>query len=269
MMTLEEKRESAKLRARKRTKEQNYYIEIKCRFCENLAKIKKYAECFYKKRGGGTCKECLNRISSTTIKNFQNSQTPEERIKQAKSARACVKSENISKGVTNQWIGFRENPEKYKEICDAKSDRMKKVWENYSEKQKDFIVKSLVSSKDCGRSKVSNTLKNELIKQNLYDGFVSEEVFHGFIPDEINHKLKLIIEVFGDLYHCNPKKYKNSETYITPIQRTVGEQWKRDERKIACYKKHGYNVLIVWESDIYHHLDDEIQRIRNVILSKA
>lgn len=90
----------------------------------------------------------------------------------------------------------------------------------------------------------------------------NEEVFHGFVPDEINHKLKLIIEVFGDVYHCNPKKYSNPDVFVNAIQRTVGEQWKRDEIKIAAYKRNGYDVLIVWESDIRKHLTETIEKVK-------
>ena len=49
------------------------------------------------------------------------------------------------------------NPEKYKEICQAKSIRMKKVWQEvYSEEQKNKICGSLASSNNCeiGRAHV-------------------------------------------------------------------------------------------------------------------
>jgi hypothetical protein len=98
---------------------------------------------------------------------------------------------------------------------------MEKVWENYSDEQRNFIVKSLCDSNDCGRSKLSEEFKQELLKHNLYDGFKSEQIFHGFVPDEINENLKLIIEVFGDVYHCNPNKFKNPDVFINVIQRTV------------------------------------------------
>lgn len=244
--------------------EGNFYIEIKCRFCDNLAKVKKYAENYYKKRGGGTCKDCLKRISSETLKKLRANQTPEERSEAGKYARS---KSNISLAVSNQWKNFRSNPEKYKEICEAKSKRMENVWKKYSEEKRNKIVSSLASSKNCGRSKLSEKFKQELIKNNLYDGFVSEEVFHGFIPDEINHSLKLVIEVQGDLYHCNPLKYKNPNVFVKAIQRTVGEQWKRDEIKLASYYRNGYTPIVVWEHDIKKHLSEQIERIKQIIES--
>lgn len=261
-MTLEEKREKARIKAKQRVEQNNYYIETNCRFCLNKAFVKKYSESFYKKRGGGTCKECQRRISSESLKKLRNSQTEEQKSNFAKFARSKVKSENISNGVRKQWETFRSDPIKYKEICNARSKRMEKVWENYSDEQRNFIVKSLCDSNDCGRSKLSEEFKQELLKHNLYDGFKSEQIFHGFVPDEINENLKLIIEVFGDVYHCNPKKFKNPDVFINVIQRTVGEQWKRDEIKIAAYKRNGYEVLIVWESDIRKRLTETLEKVK-------
>jgi len=50
-------------------------------------------------------------------------------------------------------------------------------------------------------------------KVALSEGFTSEECFHGFVPDEINHNLRLIVELYGDLYHCNPRVYKDASQY--------------------------------------------------------
>lgn len=261
-MTLEEKREKARIKARQKVEQNNYYIEINCRFCPNKVFVKKYAESFYEKRGGGTCKECQRRISSETLKKLRESQTKEQTSNFAKLARSKVKPENLSNGVKKQWENFRSDPVKYKEICDAKSKRMEKVWVEYPEETRNFIVKSLAGSNNCGRSKISEEFKRELIKNNLYEGFESEQVFHGFIPDEINHKLKLIIEIFGDLYHCNPKKFKNPDVFVNAIQRTVKEQWKRDEIKVAAYKRNGYNVLVIWESDIRKRLTETLQSVK-------
>lgn len=145
---------------------------------------------------------------------------------------------------------------------------MKNVWENYSDEQKNFIVKSLVESSDCGRSKVSEELKTALISNGLYEGFESEQVFHGFVPDEINHKRKIIIEVFGDLYHCNPKKYKNPDVFINATKRTVGEQWERDKIKLEAYKTYGYSVIVIWESDIRKRLQEQIEKVKSFIKEK-
>jgi G:T-mismatch repair DNA endonuclease (very short patch repair protein) len=102
----------------------------------------------------------------------------------------------------------------------------------------------------------------------LYEGFESEQVFHGFVPDEINHEIKVIIEVFGDLYHCNPKKYKNPDVFISATKRTVGQQWARDKIKLDAYKEYGYTTIVVWESDIRKRLSEQLTRIKLILKEK-
>ena len=145
---------------------------------------------------------------------------------------------------------------------------MKKVWENYDETRKNHILTKLLDSHGKSRSIGSENLKKKLIENNLYDGFVSEEIFHGYFPDEINHELKIIIEYYGDIYHCNPKRYKNPSEWVSAIERTVQEQWDRDRKRLGVFYKHGYTVVIVWEKDFHVNPQKQIERIKNEIDKK-
>ncbi len=60
--------------------------------------------------------------------------------------------------------------------------------------------------------------------------------------------LKKIIEFNGDFWHCIPSKFK-PDYYHKVKEMTAEEIWKFDEYKINLAKKHGYDVLIVWEHD--------------------
>lgn len=239
---------------------------IPCKHCGQSVEVKEYKLKHHKRHGGKTCDECRSKISSNTIKKWKNKLTPEELSANAKYARSKA---DVSKGVTKQWENFRKDPKKYKQICEAKSKRMKRVWkEQFTEEQKNKIISALAKSHGQSRSGISGKLKTAMIEADLYDDFRSEEVFHGFIPDEINHDLKIIVELFGDLYHCNPRKFRSPDHFVKAIQRTVGEQWQRDRRRLACFYKHGYTVVIVWEKDFRNNADKQIERIKNEIEKK-
>lgn len=64
--------------------------------------------------------------------------------------------------------------------------------------------------------------------------------------DPINN---IVIEVFGDLWHCNPAKYK--EDYINKgYNLTAKEIWEKDEiRKNRIIEKLGCKFIVIWESD--------------------
>jgi G:T-mismatch repair DNA endonuclease (very short patch repair protein) len=62
---------------------------------------------------------------------------------------------------------------------------------------------------------------------------------------------KKIIEINGDYWHCNPKIYKPEDLFYfkkNPI--FASDKWEMDRIKIDYAKQSGYDVMVVWESDI-------------------
>jgi G:T-mismatch repair DNA endonuclease (very short patch repair protein) len=261
-MTQEEKLKYARDLARKKREEGQTIIWLNCKICGESTPTKEYLIPYFTRRGGQKCQKCVSKTSADVLKKLRALQTPEEKSAFAKFARSKA---DCSKGVKKQWDNFKADPEKFKQICKAKSDRMKRVWAEYDDATKNHIAKSLTKSHNKSRSTSSEALKQLMVDYDLYQGFQSEEPFHGFLPDEINHSLRIIVEMYGDVYHCNPRKYKDPNQFLRIIGRTVGEQWKRDERRLACFYKHGYSVVIVWDSDFRKNPEREINRIRDAI----
>lgn len=244
--------------------EGNYFILMPCKICGTPTQTKKYKEREHLRNGSIMCEECWkSKMRIITTKRMQNL-TAEERSAIGKYGRSFVK--NPADAVRKQWETIRASPVLYAKRAASTSRATKKVWENSSEEEKNRRIKILTNP--IKRSKGSDRLKQMMVENNLYEGFVSEEPFCGFIPDEINHDLKIIVEYFGDLYHCNPKKYKDKEVYIKTIKRTVGEQRQRDRRRLACFYKKGYTVVIVWESDFIKQPDKALEIIRKEIERK-
>ena len=242
-------------------------LTLPCKYCQKNTKYNRGHQAEVHKKGGPICKKCMHKMASKRLKAYKKSLTPQQRQQQSVYGRSCVKAD-MGQTVRKQWATIKSNTKKYQQFCQDRSDRMKKVWQEYPDSTRNYIIKQLASSHGKGRSKVSDDLKQMMIDNNVYDNFISEEVFHGFIPDEINHDLKIIVEMFGDLYHCNPKKYKDPNIYLKSIGRTVKEQWKRDRIRLACFYKHGYTVIIVWEKDFRNDPVKQIERIKDEIDKK-
>jgi len=62
-------------------------------------------------------------------------------------------------------------------------------------------------------------------------------------------KPKIAIEFFGDLWHANPKRFKDPTQQLPNTRFTVGEIWLKDKAKIDYLTSQGYQVVVVWESD--------------------
>lgn len=83
--------------------------------------------------------------------------------------------------------------------------------------------------------------------------------------DLTNEKTKRIIEFNGDFWHMNPKIY-NENDINTCHKMTAKEKWEIDRIKIDAAKSHGYEVLVIWESDYKNNHDEIINECRKFIL---
>ena len=59
----------------------------------------------------------------------------------------------------------------------------------------------------------------------------------------------LIVEIDGDYWHANPKKYK-ADDIIGPSKKTAQKIWESDKLKTLDIMNKGYNVLRYWASDL-------------------
>lgn len=100
-------------------------------------------------------------------------------------------------------------------------------------------------------SMVREWLEKHSIKFKQEQGF-----FHRYFADFYIPEYKMIIEVMGDYWHGNPEKYKRHELNNEQIKRK-----EIDEIKKKDFVKYGFSYFEIWESDIYHNLDNEMLKI--------
>lgn len=241
-------------------------VPIACRICGKPYLVSVLKVNHYAKRGGVACRQCRAEIYRTCFAKTRALESIEARKERSRYARSCVKADP-SETVRKQWDTIKSDPALYEKNRARLERQCIDGWKNANDETRNRRIKAFLNSK-IGRSVGSDNLKRLMIERGLYDGFVSEEVFHGFVPDEINHELKIIIEYYGDVYHCRPSRYKNQYQFLKVIGRTVGEQWARDRRRLGVFYRFGYSVVIVWESDFKVNPDLQIGRIRDEIDKK-
>jgi hypothetical protein len=61
-------------------------------------------------------------------------------------------------------------------------------------------------------------------------------------------KINLIIEYFGDYWHCNPKIYSNN--YFNKKKNMYAQEiWEYDKHKLQLCEKYNYTLEVIWEDD--------------------
>lgn len=76
------------------------------------------------------------------------------------------------------------------------------------------------------------------------------------IPDIVVDGKKVVIEIYGDIWHANPKKYKSTDLvykYGGPI--TAHDIRIFDRARKKQIESFGYKVIILWELDINRNFD--------------
>jgi len=157
----------------------------------------------------------------------------------------------ISKSKTGQYTGDKNHmkQEKYRQMS---RDIMRSNWDN-GILDKKVISEQMKQTQRSGKIKSVIVSKREKeivkeIKQLGYDPINSYRV-DSKICDVYIPSLNLIIEYFGDYWHCNPKKYE-SDFFNKKKGKFAWELWDYDKKKIDLIKSYGYNLEVVWEGDL-------------------
>ena len=118
--------------------------------------------------------------------------------------------------------------------------------EEATKKQLDWQSKNILPSK-------SRNTKCELQVADLLStagiSFIKQLHVPRYYCDFYLPQHKLIIEVNGDYWHANPNKFSENDV-IGGKKLLAREIWANDHKKIESLKSMGYNVLVLWESDV-------------------
>lgn len=224
-----------------------YTVERLCPNCNQMILTKskdKVIACrnhFNKLNKNNPCKKCSLELQVGKGNPFYGKKHTEKTKNQiSKSRKGKATGENNS-------MAKLENRERVanmirKKWKDGEMEHVRKIFsETMKETRRLGKIKSVIRSK-----KEKNIIKEieklgYTVKHSLK---VVTKVCDIYIP-----VLNLIIEYNGDYWHCNPNKY--SADYFHHVkQKTAQELWDYDKNKIDLIKENGYNLEIVWESDL-------------------
>ena len=95
-------------------------------------------------------------------------------------------------------------------------------------------------------------------------GFQQEKQIGSLNVDCVHYNLKLIVEYYGDFYHCNPLKWKEND-YNSVLKMTAKEKWTNDYKRTKWLEGQGFMVIIVWENGWITDQKRYVDRIRKCV----
>jgi endogenous inhibitor of DNA gyrase (YacG/DUF329 family) len=216
-------------------KEFQVYKKSKTNFCSNECRI-------VQNKLNAT--ERVKKSYESNVRNHggvHSASLPEHKIKSKATILKKYGSENYrniekSKQTRLERYGNENytNPEKVKETCLAR-----------------YGVKNIFLHKKANGIGISKPQRKlfEMIKEKYPDSILEYQIPELNISADIYIPEKnLIIEFFGDYWHCNPSKY-TEDYYHRYIHLSAADIWKKDKIREDSIKQLGYNFQIVWESD--------------------
>lgn len=86
-----------------------------------------------------------------------------------------------------------------------------------------------------------------------------------YFPDIVSFENNLIIEFFGDYWHCNPNRFNYNDYLNGKIK--ASEVWERDRIRVKDLESLGYKVIIVWEEDYLNNKQKVLNYLKSLVLS--
>jgi len=148
-------------------------------------------------------------------------------------------------------------------------DGKTKYREHVMNKTKSFQNRTFNNSKteiEIGNHIKNNTRKNTIMAPSRYYIYLNEAeqlLLHRkfIIPDITIPESKIIIEYYGDYWHCNAYLFKDENEIHPYIKKTIKEIRENDIIKMSILNKRGWKVIIIWEYDYKtnkHNLMEEL-----------
>lgn len=225
-------------------------------------------------KGGWRCRTCARKlaVANTSPEAKQRSLdaaaaarklfSPEKKSEIGRKRRAKVQMSGKEMRALQQET-INSDPVRYAAYCERRRQIALDFHAGMSDEDKAAYYDKVL--KKAGLSKAEDLFFDHLAIIGL--NFERSQAISGFVVDGLRKDAKVIVEFYGDTFHCNPKKFRDPDQYCSWIKRTVGEQWKRDQRRLACFYRLGYTVVIVWQSDWDLNKDTAIERIQNALRS--
>lgn len=205
----------------------------------------------------------FNKSRAVTLENLSKKYGPEEGKKRFESY--CELQHKVGK--TLDWYietyGEENGTSRYLEVNKSKGITIKNMIRKYGEVEGRIRYDAW---HQATQSRYISNLQRQIIIK-IIEIIPTNYIFHeGIFGKEfcsyserpymydfvVTEPIKVCIEINGDFYHANPKKYSDND--IIPIRGSGGkitarQIWENDLNKKNVLESRGYKVYYIWESD--------------------
>lgn len=244
----------------KRQLDNNYGIENNFQREESKIKSKKTCLEKYGKEFACQSKQVIEKIKDSNLKSHGYS-SPQKNPEIKKKTLETVKEKygdlvGCMPRIKTEETNMKKYGSKYFFSSEAGKMTDENLKNNYGWTDEELIKrreKQIKAFRSNGRSSSLNDkfekflIENKISFSKEYQMITEEKRFYYY-----DFKIKnTIIEINGDYWHANPEKYEEEDVfYVRNSEVKARDIWKKDFDKIRFAKSKGYDVIVIWESEI-------------------
>ncbi len=175
---------------------------------------------------------------------------------------AYISKQHLTK--SKDYVVEKYGLDYWESLCKSKGITLENYINKYGEKDGIEKYEKTVKSHPKFVSNMATSFFQKLIDNNLdlFDGlnvyygkdnefgFYDKQTKNYYFIDFLIYDLNIAVEFNGDFFHANPKIYDSEFSNFWFTDKTAKEIWKNDEVKNNAIKRRGFDLFVVWESDM-------------------
>jgi len=250
------------LQARKNNSAAQNRPEVKAKLIEN--RINQFKDPIKRERHRIACQKAQSRIE-VKEKRKKTKNIPEVREKFKRIMKEAANRPEVKKKRAEGVKRAYENPERRKNLSIAM--RRPETQIKRANTIAKHIAEGTLKSQKVFNTKPELLVEQELLKNNYILGKTLIKQYHcknvGMIDFYLPIK-NIIIEVYGDYWHCNPKFY-HANYYHKNLNMIAEQIWIKDQKKNEKCLNLGYKVVLLWENDIVKNTEVCLSKLVNIL----
>lgn len=132
------------------------------------------------------------------------------------------------------------------------SAAQKKYWSTIPKKERAAKIRPFIAAghKHCKKNKNTKIEQAAYSVLKKYPDVLQNTSIEDtpYYVDFLIPSINLIVECYGDYWHCNPRKY-DAEFYNKSLHMTSQDKWDKDNKRLQCFHNLGFKTLVVWEDE--------------------
>lgn len=157
-----------------------------------------------------------------------------------------------------------ESRYRFDNSSEKSSARRKNWWKNAPIDKRESLIQMLLVNGQRANKRSSGTVVENLVARFLSELGIGFDRNVQICRYNVDFLLDdgVIIECYGDYWHCNPVVYAGDYVHKN-LHMPASERWNRDRLRCEHLEGMGYRVIVIWEKEVKEGCFDCLKQVQD------